>query len=931
MLDGSWRTGMKELNPFIVRVAGLPAEAIDGFTSEALARQLARGRELEAEVERARSEMVDGLFAAILGAPVERRRFLLQVKRDCFNGKPLARHRSSPLWPELEAVCGAAANRLLSLEEDLAAWEGETEEDFRSARGAQRRWLLELSRDPVLRRGLTLASPELVANLNRLERPDNAFGRKERSLEASLLRYTSRAIVKLSPYSTFTRLALGVVKEGLPPGAARYVGASWSSRSLLRLKRYLLDQVNQALLRYPPVRRSLPVALNNTLEEASRGRYRYLRLGYWDVHPESGELRYFFDSFVQMNLDPGRFERLQAILGAGARPYGELVSALPGDDAAGESAEAFIDRLLRFGFLYSELPWPSNDGHLEKSMLAFLGRWPGDEGLAKLHDLVERLVALEEGYPQTPAPVASLEEIDRIIDETWQVASGLGGFSPGVSRRRSRKGCYYEDVFLLAEPRPEGRQVLELPGETARQLLASTHPLVRLAYLHSNRHDFLHSLAAFMLQRWPGRREVGFLELFSAAQPLWKELSQYKVDTRPPGGLLTAFNPLGLERIEELRRLKEEIWSQVDRWHDAGPVENRISGAALAALLEPAPPRYAPTVGACLLVQMADPEGRLWVLNRLYEGTGRYASRFTPVMDEESRRRYTEHYTSRSAGWHDGREMEFLDLLRPQGDTLNVHSLQTARILELPGEPSHLPASRLLSLRDLRVRVDEESLLPYLVDASGRELQALHLGGTGPLFMPPLMRFLAMLGPGEILPVFPPRPGIPTGDATVRNRLTIDNVVLQRKRWIFYPGAIPTHFSELREEAAFLAINRWRLDRGLPERMFLLEATPHFVLADRYKPQYIDFTSPLFVSLFRSALKTSAAPLVLEEPLPAPGVLPRDTAGNRWAVELQLDSFTLRPRQGRETPIVTASEAALLPSSARRGDFTHPEPVGLIT
>jgi len=193
------------------------------------------------------------------------------------------------------------------------------------------------------------------------------------------------------------------------------------------------------------------------------------------------------------------------------------------------------------------------------------------------------------------------------------------------------------------------------------------------------------------------------------------------------------------------------------------------------------------------------------------------------------------------------------------------------------------------------------------------------------------MRFLAMLGPGEILPVFPPRPGIPLGDATVRNRLTIDNIVLQRKRWIFYPDAIPTHLSELREEAAFLAINRWRMDRGLPERMFLLEATPHFVLADRYKPQYIDFTSPLFVSLFRSALKTSSAPLVLEEPLPPPDALPRDAAGNRWAVELQLDSFTLRPRYGSEASTAVASAPALLPSSSQRGGFSQPEPVGLIT
>lgn len=926
---------MEHHSPFIVRVAGRPAGTLDELTSDPLAGLLAQGRGLEERLRQARGEMVDRLFAAVHESPPECRRFLLQVKRDCFNAKPLARHLSSPQWPELEKACGGLALSLLALEEELAGWEGRLERIFRAERDAQRRRLLEQIQEPSLLRGLALASPELVTALDRLRcRPPEAWGRKERSLEASLLRYVSRVAVKLSPYSTFTRLALGVVRWDLPPGGARYAGADWQPRSLLRLKRYLLDQVNEMLLRYAPVRRTLRVNLNNTVEEAGPGRYRYLRPGYWDVHPESGELRYFFDSFVHLRLEPARLAGLQSLLPPAGLPYEELVAALAPAGGGEEGAGDFVERLLRVGFLHLVLPWPSNDGHLEKSMLSLLRQGPGwedDEELARLRALLERLVALEQGYPTAPLPVASLEEIDRIIDEMWDVAARLADLPPTAVRRRSKKGGYYEDVFLAPGPGAESRAVLEIPETTARQLLESIDPLVRLAYLHNHRHDFRHSLAAFMLQRWPDRREVGLLELFAAAQPLWKQACQYKVETRPPGGLHTSFNPFGLERIERLRGLREGIWSQVDRWLEIGADESRIAGGELAALLAEAPSCYAPSVGPCLFVQMADREGRLWVLNRIYEGTGRFASRFTPIMDEESRRFYTAHYTARSGFQAGERRGDFVDLMRPQGDTLNVHAVQTARVLELPGEPTHLPMSRRLNLRDLRVRVDEESLLPVLVDAAGCELRPLHLGGTGPMFMPPLTRFLSLFGPGEILPVFPPRPGVPEGDCTVRHRLTIDNIVLQRKRWIFYSDAIPTELAEIPEDKAFVAINRWRLERGLPERMFLLEATPHFVLADRYKPQYVDFTSPLFVSLFRAALKTGPGPLALEEPLPSPEILPRDARGSRWAVELQLDSFTLRPENGPRDPDTPFSASTLPPASVQGGGFIHPEPVGLMT
>jgi hypothetical protein len=58
----------------------------------------------------------------------------------------------------------------------------------------------------------------------------------------------------------------------------------------------------------------------------------------------------------------------------------------------------------------------------------------------------------------------------------------------------------------------------------------------------------------------------------------------------------------------------------------------------------------------------------------------------------------------------------------------------------------------------------------------------------------------------------------------------------------------------------------------------------------RDKPQYIDFSSPIFVELFRQRLAASDQ-LAMEEVLPAVEDGIPDESGARWAVELQLDSL----------------------------------------
>jgi hypothetical protein len=906
--------------PFLVRLSGLPASALELFASRSCARDLATGERVRADLARMRAELVDHLYALIGDAPPALRRLLLAVKRDAFAGRELGKHRGAPEWPALLTLAGPLIEGVLALETILERWHLDFARRHHWERDRERHWLHELLTNPSLRRGIALASPVLAAGLERQSRTAAAgiYGRKQRKLDASLLRYVSRSACKLSPFSTFTRLALGEVADLAASAPLRLYGSGWRERSLLRLRRYLIEQDLALLLRYPPFRAGLRVGLSSTLEETSPGRYRFVRPESWQPDPVTGEMHTRGASLVQLKLSGPLIEGLITVLAEQPQLYPGLIADLAhrlAAQAGPEQIADILDELFELGFVVWHTPWPTNVPSLERRLAEYLATLPPAAGLAAVAEGFARIAALEEAYGAAPSPLRSLLEIDRLLDAVWQEEVQLPArapLPPAVRRYRAKAGDLCEDVFLEPAKAPAAGSadaLCQVSANTLRGILACVEPWVTVANLQGHRFDFLHTLGELMRERWPhggeaGRR-VGVLELFAACQSLWRDYRRFLAEgaTAESGSggdtascsSLTCFNPLGLPSIEALRCLREELWRDIGKTLRTGETEQPICPAALRALVAGLPTAYAPAVGACLLLQPANAAQNLWVLNRMFEGTGRYGSRFTAVMSEPVRRRFAAAFTRGSRRSLPERELELLDLMWSRGDTLNVHAPMTRRVLELPGETLDLEPGRQLRLRDLAVEVDTESELPVLVDAFGRRLQPVHLGGAASRFLPSLVQFLALWGPGEWQPPAPPATIRRRGEVTVRERLTVGNVVVLRKRWFCPPAQLAAELAGLEDAAAFAVIHRWRGAMGIPPRVFWIERVCHPSIEEFYKPQYLDLTSPLFVALFRSALVADNGPLAFEEVLPAPEAWPADRDGRRWALELQLDTLALPP------------------------------------
>lgn len=915
--------------PVLVRVAGLGLETLDAFASALCAGIPARA-ELQARLDAARAALADRLHAAVPAAPPELRRFLLAVRRDCHNGRPLHPRAADGRWAELRRVAGQVAELAVQLDGQAAAWDARFEADHAAELERQRLALRAPLDDAEFVRGLALASPDLADAVRALRAIAPAdCGRREQKAEQALLRYVTRAAGKVSPFSTFTQIGIGTLRRGGRGHGMRLRGAPWRPRSLVRVKRYLLHRLSDMLCRHAAFRRTLRVAVNDSLVQTEPGRFLYLRPHCWILDPETGTLRYQRDALGAVSLRPALIERLGRLLAGDGLTCGDLVTTLAAErpDGDEETVRGQVDRLLDAGVLLFRMPWPVHQDRLEQRILHHLRAFDGDAALEPVRQCLARLVALEDGFAAAADPASAVRALHGEVAALSPASAAAGGLhSAAVPAPRAGISNLYEDVFLHpGNGRRPLQGIADVPARAARQAAANGELLARLSVLFEHRHDFLHTLDDVARERWPGRAEVPVLEVFQAVQGMWNEyLKVHLSHWKDRGRGVTTWNPRGLPALAALHEGRARVRAGLDGLGRMEDGERHIHPAELRELLAQAPARFtdAGGWGAMMLLQPAAADGSRWMLNRLREGTGRYGSRFSAAMDAGAARAYAAHMTARAAWNVAGERVELLDVCTVHGDTLNVHHPQTGAVFTLPGDDADVAPHRRVRLGDLRVRFGAADGVPRLTGRDGERYLPVNLGLSFEAYLPTLAKFLCAFGPSELSTVQPPRRLLPAGELTVVPRTLLGNLVLHRRAW-----DVPTErlraLLDGADARAFAAVNRARMEWEIPERVFIADVQPHPVFQTLQKPQYLDFSSPLLLPLLRDSLaRVSQQTMRITEMLPTPEMCPRDPDGRARAVEVLLDTLALHP------PIVAAAAPRV---RARSGRSLPGHPAGHLT
>ncbi len=875
--------------PVIVRIAGLAAERIKPFGSTLCNDCLAETVDIRAQLDAARHDLAQAIEATLSSFGKSTRARLLAIKRDCFN----CREIKEPLGREFDAVGSAGQGawlQVLTLQVDLEERHTRFEQIYQQELAREREVLASVLKEASLLRGLSINNPLLASKAREASPCKGSFQHQRgRKLEQSLLRYATRTACKLSPNSTLTATALGVIRD-LPD----YLAFQWRviprrERSLLRIDRTIINPYLFCLLQNDSIRSISLVRFNSTIQSQGNHRVCFFRPGGYIF--ENGNVGYRPTSKISVRLTDPLSSGLAEILKEHDLRYAELVQQLQEQTGIGEhwseaDIKQGIESLIDIGILVLLPPWPTNTPYIEPQLLNTLRRLPRDPLISKLTFSLREILTIERNFQKNQQPEIAIAQLQTICSTFIEQIQQTAGLSPLPKKVR-----FYEDIALT--PRnvsTTGAELIELSTTTAGCILKTAELLNSFCAVFNHRHEFLHALAAWWIEQYGVRRSVPALELFYHVRELWKQYLEFEVSHRFEE--FAIFDPFELPAISHLYQMRIDLHRQVMGLMQETAEGYRLPAASFGSILGQVPCRYKPLLGCSLFVQPADPTGNLWVVNRLFEGTGRYLTRYTANMQEKTRRLFTEHFRLRSSLPVQGRVTHLLDLLYSSGSTSNLRFPQTRKVLVLPDENVPVAPEQRVTLAGLTVHFDAIGEEFYLTDMSNTRLLPVHMSSTNYVFLPSVLKFLSMFGPAETRQIFPRPPVDNRQNFCIKSRVVCDNLVLRRKRWeVSEDFGVRPNASDATIYAQF---HRWRCEAGLPREVYVYEkmGQPESVLCS-FKPQFIDFSSPLLVRLFYSIATRQNGQLIIEEALPDRSAFPLDSEGFPRAIEFVVDSLAL--------------------------------------
>ncbi|MER7763795.1 lantibiotic dehydratase [Streptomyces sp. NPDC097619] len=905
-----WRTG----EHLMLRVAGLPAAAVDGLRCPGAADWARRVLDAEAGLGAEAEELGEVLHRAVAltdpapdGPGVTARRALLGLRRKIHNGR--VPDRAEEAVTALAGLDPAGAVRLTEwLERQarfralLAEGEGLLADDLT----AGRRELAGLLEDDRLRLGLLLASPVLEGRLGPLAEAAATGAEprgRARKAERAVLSYVYRTACKTSPFSTFTALATGrAVTAGEAGTGPVRVADIWTGH--VRLNVVVLARIAELVLADPVRRRDLPLRPASGWGWEGE-RVRYVRKS---VAAGDDDAAVTFDAATDRLFflrRSGTLDRLLALFATrGELRHHELTEWLAAEHGAGpEECEAYVDALRRLGMV--RVPCLDTVVHGGDPLTAFRTALAG-LGAAWADRLAESLAgpaAVLERYP-----AAGRDERRALLAELRaglrRVQEELGAGAAGLPQT-----LVYEDVSAGAD------LPVVLPALDSLRSVERILPAFDLTL--AQRITF----EGFFTARYGegGRCEdlLGLVHDFH--EDFFDQYLSFTGKRRPydeHGEYVPEENWLGLPGIRALDAARRTFTGRMRAaWaaygDPTGAAELRLTEpdiAAVAAELVPIERGFTPR--AHHLQFGVDPVGGepRTVLNRAYGGLSFPFSRFTHVYEDAAGPRGAEGVPERPA---DGAGADLSARLRaanaaaappgavlaevtggPVTTNLNLHGRLTEYEIVCPGETGTLPEDRRLDLDDLYAEHDPTAGRVVLRSHRlGREVIPVYLGYLVPLALPAIPRTLLLLSPSSMSPL-DVWAGVPREDADgpvrVRPRVVHGDLVLARRSWTTTAGDLPARGA--RSAADFLDWQRWRTAHGLPERVFATVAAAVGPAAGA-KPQYVDFASLLSLETFEALLGEGTDRVVFRELLPDTEGLPVRSARGGHVTEFAVETF----------------------------------------
>ena len=866
-----------ERNPVGVRIAGLPADALDHsripLSTTLALRIVAADLEIGADAEQICEEL-----RALIGT--ER---ALPFKA-ALVGLRRAVHRGARLPSALDAtaqaeVIGAALmarlHRHTALRAARAEAFGRLEQALPTEIQSAATALVRTAEDPLFGFGLGYASPDLYDDVRRWTRR-RRLDPTRRPLDGAAVRlakYAARAVAKPSPLTTFA--AAGLARWGADLGAPVLLEEQ-ARADVVEVALLPLARIAAALAHLPELDRAARIRVNpfaRLVPSPDGDRWLFTAPG------PSGEVRSLpataaLAAILEAAGDAGTPAGLRALLGG---PDGHS-----GGKGTGQT-DAVITRLLRLGILERGLTLA--DQSLDAATLT---TWldthvPEQERGERLTLLLEQLRAIrDQAVPLPHADPAAHRAVAAALRARTTDATRLLGLT-AAAQDPDQGTTYFHNTVTTGS-------AATLDEDAWRDVLADLSLVPRLLAPFDTLGPRRHALREQATTRYGAGFRQPFTVLLRDFGDWWRHTrtdTPADRDAARQAELLSGLLAVTPEDADGTVRLSPQAVRELcGDWIAPDAADDRYT-----CYVQTVPTtRFGPGV----------------VLNTMTGGHGTGRTRTARLIDAAEGR------AGQPADDHPGQSTLYAEFDASFSSTLNQRHPATRYAIDLDGSCSGREPSRLIRPADLDVVHDPATQRLRLEwRGDGRTVRPLHLGLLATPLLPLPARLLVEAF-GQTSYAFwsdwpqlwqavgrhhhPARTAAEPGAPARVPRIALGSVVLRRACWFVDGGRAPVRAPGEPDAGYLVAVHAWRHAHGLPMCCFLRTLTPR--PAEGYagpalhdkdrKPVYLDFSHPHLLRVFEQAA-AAGRPLLLTEALPELQDAPLQRDGRRRAAEFLIE------------------------------------------
>lgn len=880
VLPGGTRVGA----PLVVRVAGVPARALESIRIPRAYAAAVELVELHRRLTEQSAAIADDLYAVIGDeSRVGWKPHLVGLRRSVYRIRAPRPHE----WnPEIASVLGESLARRIAewlellrkadrLRTDLP---GVLDDEWEAAHAALR---AAASADGF-RRALCLASHSLFGETEKWLADEGR--RPQRKSVVRLARYLGRAATKTSPYSTFT--AIGEAGWCEDEAVVRFTATRPAVASVVEMNGMLVQRLIRALCERPRVAHLLRPRINPSAT-VDDGSIRFL--GHQPKEP-----------IVRLPLTPAVRECIRVLDGGHVATMGELVDALASSGER-DAAARFVDKLVASGLVERQMPVDD----LAVDPLGGLSDWLVATG----HDSSDHVLAAVNRVRKEVASPAAISDITGHRQHRRALAEAIGDLAAAAGFPDSTVAGQEKDLFnenavyptIVASASISRWRPALTDLDVVRRMMAVLDPTLPLRV----------AVGTFCAERFGAGSRVPLITVHAAIAEEFSrgDRSKWSAAVSEMAGFLGVV-PVAIARLAEspLDALREVERAQTairalmagDR---AGEPVVRANPDDVDRLLADLPAwMTAPSSMGTYVQVVPDGDGLRLVVNAAHGGHGRGRSR-------------ARHLIARAMG-----EPEAFPLDDVDGVTLaelsgmfafspNVRPPSVRYEIDYPFTTSFRPSNHRIPLADLVVAHDDATGMVRLCSQHGNSrIVPLHIGMMADGLLSPAARLLTQAF-GQTYYLHPSQPLLVTpemftdvDDIIVQERMEIGKVILQRARWVVPIAHVPVRDKGETDADYLIRLVTWLRATGIPDRCFVrmwadaddltVEGGPatKWLTDKSRKPVYVDFANLFLVMSFERMLNRPGAVVVFEEAVPDPaeaiGPDPDDPKVTEFLVEL---------------------------------------------